>query len=334
MQVIATTRTALALGAIALLAAAGAASPVAGADLGHGSLKDTIVEPYRSESKQFSVEMGLGYLSGDAEEIVYANDGRRLSHLDWRLDDVVMLNTKLAFRPIDWVTLRASSAFAISGESTMDDYDWLVPGQEWTHWSHHEHTDVKHAHQIELSGEVNVIKYRGLELGMLAGYKWDRYNWDSRGGSYIYSSDTGFRDLTGAFPAGELGISYTQDLSVPFLGLAAGFTWDRLSVHTSVVGSNRVKASGKDTHHLRDLLFEDNFHHGRYVAVEAEIAYAVTDNLSIVGTYDYQEFSKVEGTALVYDQTTAQVSTGYGPSASGLSLDTQMYSLALRYAFH
>ena len=36
--------------------------------------------------------MGVGYLNGDSSELVYGENGRKLSELNWELDDVLMLN--------------------------------------------------------------------------------------------------------------------------------------------------------------------------------------------------------------------------------------------------
>ncbi len=42
----------------------------------------------------------------------------------------------------------------------------------------------------------------------MAGYQESRYSFTARGGSYIYSSEEGFRDDIGSFPNGESEVAH------------------------------------------------------------------------------------------------------------------------------
>jgi plasminogen activator len=184
---------------------------------------------------------------------------------------------------------------------------------------------------LELGAELRFLNHSGFEMFALGGYKWDRLSWEARGGSYIYSVG-GFRDTRGGIPPGQVAISYTQDFGTPYIGLGAGFAYGPFSVRGSVVASHAARGEGKDTHHLRDLLFEDEFRNGRYIMAEAELAYKFSDRLALVGSYQYQNYDEVRGTTKILHKPTGLVFSGYGPAASGAELETQMFSLAARYA--
>ncbi len=302
------------------------------ADLNTVGLRNSYAPAATYADDRFSVEVGLGRLEGTARELVYnSTSGRKISELFWDMEDTAMLNVKLALKVVDWFRLRATGSFAMSGEAKMDDYDWLYGPVDWSHWSTHPDTDLKHAHMLDLGAELRVLDRGGAQVFGLGGYKWSRFNWDAKGGSYIYS-DNAFRDSAGNFNSGELGISYTQDFGTPYIGVGAALSLGRFAARGTVKASHIVKATGKDTHHLRDLLFEDEFNHGRFVEAEAELAYKVNDRLAIVGSYLYTNFDEVRGTAKIYDQNTGNVYAGYGPNASGAELETQMWSLGVRYA--
>lgn len=60
-------------------------------------------------------------------------------------------------------------------------------------------------------------------------YGWlpeNRYSFTAKGGSYIYSSEGGFRDETGAFPDGERAIGYKQHFKMPYIGLTGNYRYD------------------------------------------------------------------------------------------------------------
>lgn len=315
-----------------LLFCAAAATPVEAGGLGPVGLRNSYAPAVATADDRFSLEVGVGRLEGTARELVYdSTSGRKISELFWDMENTAMFNVKLSLRVLEWLQFRATGAFAISGDANMDDYDWLYGPVDWSHWSNHPDTDLKHAHMLDLGAELRVLNHDGAQVFGLGGFKWSRFNWDAKGGTYIYS-ESAFRDTSGSFNSGELGISYTQDFATPYIGVGAAVRLGRFSSRGSIKASHVVKATGKDTHHLRDLLFEDEFDHGRFIEAEAELAYNVNDRLAIVGSYLYTNFDEVRGTAKIVDQNTGYVAAGYGPNAAGAELETQMFSLGVRYA--
>jgi len=53
-----------------------------------------------------------------------------------------MLGVNGVLKVRSWLGFNFDGWFvATDGHGTMDDYDWQIPGYEWTDWSHHEGTD-------------------------------------------------------------------------------------------------------------------------------------------------------------------------------------------------
>ncbi|MDA4244065.1 omptin family outer membrane protease, partial [Escherichia coli] len=68
-------------------------------------------------------------------------------------------------------------------------------------------------------------------------------------GSYIYSSEGGFRDETGSFPDGERAIGYKQHFKMPYIGLTGNYRYDSFEFGGSFKYSGWVKASDNDEHY-------------------------------------------------------------------------------------
>lgn len=152
-----------------------------------------------------SVEMslGAGLLNGQSQEKVY-DSGDKVSQLNWDIEQVPTLHLRLALHPLEWLTLDARGWTRMSGgNSDMQDYDWEGDSDSWAHFSDHPDTRLKRAWQADVSATAWAIKRKDVAVGALAGYQHTRFDWQSRGGSYIYSSRYGYRDERGDFPAGE-----------------------------------------------------------------------------------------------------------------------------------
>ena len=64
--------------------------------------------------------MGVGYLNGDSSELVYGENGRKLSELNWELDDVLMLNVGGSISPRSWLTISADFSSKIGRASCRE----------------------------------------------------------------------------------------------------------------------------------------------------------------------------------------------------------------------
>ena len=179
---------------------------------------------WQSTDKSSSLYLTAGQATGEANELVYCQPvsgcsvDYKLSHLIWEIKDVTMLVAGFS-RTINDLTLNIEGKFGVTeGNGTMDDYDWMYTNAAWSDWSHHDDTSVAEAMIWDINFDFRFYASNNTNLAMVLGYKSEIWAWESRGGSYIYS-DTSYRDSTGSFTPGELGISYEQNFSMPYVGL-------------------------------------------------------------------------------------------------------------------
>jgi outer membrane protease len=278
------------------------------------------------------LSLGAGLLNGQSQEKVYYR-GDKLSQLNWDIKQVPTLHLGAAFNPLDWLTLDARGWTRVSGgNSHMQDYDWGNGSGEWTDFSDHPDTRLKHAWQADVSATAWSVKRDNVALGVLAGYQHTRFDWQSRGGSYIYSRG-GYRDQHGDFPAGAKAISYQQTYTTPYLGLVGLYSVRNWSLDTRFKYSQWVKARDFDTHHMRATTFAgSNGDNGRMYSVAAALSYSFSPQLSVKAGLEHQVYAESRGYTKIH-----RVDKGHRsrtePNSSSQSSRTTVSSLALAYRF-
>ena len=280
---------------------------------------------------QISGHIGVGHLNGNATEIVYNTNGTKLSELTWSMDDIYMLNIGGSITPTHWLKINADFWFKLNdGSGNMNDYDWLVSGfSDWTHWSHHEDVPLDKGTMFDINAEIPFYSHQETTFTAIVGYKRENWGWKAYGGDYIYSTTT-LRDTKGSFPDGQLGISYEQWWDVPYIGI--GFTshlnnWDLAG---RLIGSTLVDSKDEDTHHLRNLLFEENFGSSSMFGVDFTATYNITPQLGITGALKYFAYDEATGSTTITNLQTGQ-KTFVGGDSAGADNHATIVSLLLNY---
>jgi plasminogen activator len=277
--------------------------------------------------------LSLGVLNGEANEIVYdTSSGAEMSHLEWQLDNVAMLGAGISFTPASWLKINTDFWINISdGSGTMDDYDWTVSGLPWTDWSHHDDMTVDQIFFFDLNAEVPVLKRPVGTIYGIIGIKRDNFEMSANGGDFIYSTNS-FRDTTGSFVDNVEVISYEQTYTVPYLGIGFQADYHPLSFTGRIIGSGLVDLEAKDTHYLRNVVFEDDFETGTMFALDLGFAYSFSEKLQVMGGFHYQYYDEVKGSTTITDLTTGEAATYTGDSAgsdntSSIFMATLIYNL-------
>ena len=280
--------------------------------------------------------LGAGLLNGEAEEKVYdVDNGAKVSQLDWQLKQVPTLHLGLSWHPLRWLTLDARGWTQIAkGDSHMKDYDWLgEDDQSWTDYSDHPDTRVQKAWQAEVAATVWALKRDDLALGAVLAYQHSELGWQSRGGSYTYSSDYGYRDLSGEFERGEKGITYQQTYQTPYVGLVGLYSLGNWTLESRVKHSQWVKARDHDQHHMRSLTFSGNHgNRGRMQSLSLGLSYRINPQFSVKAGVDYQVYAEAKGSTRVKHNAGGQSLNIDGKSGSQASR-TVLSNLALSYQF-
>lgn len=291
--------------------------------------KSTEVQVERA-GVNITARLQAGHLTGEANEYVY-DGGHTLSQLIWKIDDIYMLGAGVSVKPLHWIAINADGWFNISdGGGTMDDYDWMVQGMDWTHWSHHENTDVTKGIMVDINVELTPFKAGPVRFSGFLGYKRDNWEWEARGGSYIYSY-YGFRDTSGTWPDDELGITYEQIFNVPYIGIGVNGDFGAFDLKARLIGSPFVSGETIDHHHMRDLVVYDDFSGGDMIAFDIAGAYSFTEHLAMQMALNYTKYDTMKGDA-EYHYNDIGVVVTY-PDAAGTDLETTMFSLSFLYTF-
>jgi len=271
-----------------------------------------------------------GHLTGEANEYVY-DGSHTLSQLIWKIDDIHMIGAGISVKPLHWLAINGDAWFnIIDGNGTMDDYDWMVRGGDWTHWSHHENTDVTKGIIVDINVELTPFKTGPVKFSGLLGYRRDNWEWEARGGSYIYSVNS-FRDTQGTWPDDQLGITYEQIFNVPYIGISVNGDFGVFDLKARLIGSPFVHGETIDHHHLRDLVVYDDFSGGDMVAFDIAGTYSFTNHLALQMAFNYTKYDTMRGDA-EYHYNDIGVVVTY-PDAAGTDLETTMLSLSFLYTF-
>ncbi len=292
-----------------------------------------------NEWVSLSIRGSIGYLNGEARELVYGQAGAdsqyKVSELIWDLESLAMAGLSGSAVIADRFHLRAGFWTAISeGSGQMEDYDWLMyeSGSPWTDWSLSD-VDVTEATMFDINLAVDLYEHRGVTLRGLVGYKQDHWAWTDHGIRHIYSSDpfspTGFRDEV-AEDDYSTGIEYAQDFFIPYLGGEAEYRRGGLEVGLRVTYSPIVSAEDEDLHVYRELLFEESFSNGTFVGVGFHALYAFESGFFVAGGIDYQVIPEFEGDMTITDLSSGEVWDA--SSSAGISHESYMLSLSVGFS--
>jgi plasminogen activator len=294
---------------------------------------------------QSEIRLSAGRLNGVSGEFVYdafgadsGIPGYKLSELQWQLESVYLVGLGASITPNEWLRLNVDYWTApTDGNGTMDDYDWLYVGLDWSHWSHHDDTSVTEVGSLDLNGEFTLYdfgKKKTVITGLL-GFKHDTLAWQSVGGYGIYSSTGGYRDLFVTFP-NTPGISYEQTFYMPYIGVGVRATTNNGSMpivlSASFRYSNQVHGEGVDIHHLRDLRFEDSGDGGKWQAYDINIDFHLSKTLALNLGYAAQRYAEVKATTTMTDLASGDKFFFPG-DAAGLDHRSNLLKMGLSYRF-
>ncbi len=282
------------------------------------------------DNHDFSVYIQAGYMTGEANEYVVDGD-RLISQLIWKIDSLYMAGIGMSWQINEGSVLKTDLWLKTAdGESTMDDYDWLIDGMEWTHWSHHDDTIVSKAAVFDISYTYTPLEFRDsiFIFRGVAGYKLTDFEWEARGGSFIYSQSS-FRDTEGSFPDGELGITYEQIFHTPYFGFEIEIPAGIMFLSSRFTGSFSVFGRAVDQHHLRDLVTTAYFYWGNMVSIDCTAGIKLGPKIVFSGNYNYMNFLNIQGNS-AYDQSGTV--TVY-KDIEKADFESSMLSLSLTYRF-
>ncbi len=290
-----------------------------------------------------TVEAYTGMLTGQLQEYVLVQPGNNsVSRLDWRLNTPVVGGT-LSFRPFDRLTVQIGGFTNVSsGRGSMDDWDWLTPGQnledrvysarpDWSDWSNHPDTRVAYARMIDANLRYELWRGEALRgqtrVSAIGGFRNTLFGLASYGGPFIASWD-GFRADSGSFNDGDPVIGYAQNYYLPYLGLGTSWQFGRFSLDADVIGTLYGFGNERDNHVQRSIEFRSYYTNIPFVGGKLTLGYKLDDRYTLFGRVDYQHmfFSTADVTMTNYG--TGKVT--YHEDNAGLNAQTMVIAVGLK----
>ena len=293
-------------------------------------------QTYADPNQNFVLRGSVGIASIVAREKVFAQTSgeRLLSLLVWdSTAPIVSGDAKVRFG--DAWTLRGHIDAAMSGDSTMTDYDWIAPYATGTGMNDWSHRSISSNTSLDwyLNGDIAIGRdlpiSDALTLNVNGGFKYTDVKWTAVGGNYIYSTG-GFRNSVGAFP-NIPGIDYRMQLPTAFLGLDANVKDGPWSLDTTTKAGVTVFASDVDNHRLRNIRFVDQLSFSQVYSINAKLGYDFNDHLTAFLEGSYEKMFAVHGNEDAYDAAAGTV-THYR-NAIGADLDVATLKAGLKGQF-
>ena len=283
-----------------------------------------------------SLRLGLGHLTGTANEIVYRGSFSEnyLSKLIWKIDEQYMAGLGFSLQK-QWVAIHGDAWLGLTeGDGTMDDYDWIMEGPSWSDWSRHNDTSVTEAQIYDINCEFLIPKLSRdhFAVSVFLGYKYETFKWEARGGSYIYSV-TEYRDTVGEFTPGMLGVSYEQTYKTPYLGLGFRGSYKNFEFSGRFIGSTLAVGAAKDLHHLRNLQVFGRTTDGDMYSFDISANYTFLKHFTLEFSYNYTSYDTMKGNSTYSEVVDSEISSIEYVDAKGMDLETSMISLSLIYSF-
>ena len=292
------------------------------------------IQPANSHPS-LSFEVSSGIVDGEACEYVfwYGDDNRRtkLSELDWDIDRVLMAGGRATARLHRiFFRLGAWAAVTEGEDGHLLDYDWTDINQSsWTDFSD-SNADVVNGLILDanLGWDFLQQKQDGLTLSGTLGWKVDKWKWEGHGGYALYSE---YGYVPYFFDDDQIEIRYTQEIRIPYVGLAADWTWRSWVLSAHINYSPLVQAEDRDYHVFRQIEWHDTFEDGDFLGVGAGAQYTFQTGIILSATLDFQSLDTIIGN-LAYTESATGEQSSFSDSA-GLENRYLAFFLGLGTAF-
>ncbi len=275
---------------------------------------------------------------GQGDEYVYAGANNiglpsdyKLSELNWDISSLWMVGGVFSLRLGELIRFNAGLWLGVTdGDGVLNDYDWL--NYSTADWSDHSQsdTDIDAAYNIDINGSFQFMEIGPCQLHAVLGYKEDYWEWSAYGGTFLYSTDGGFRNTSGTFKNTEI-INYNQTFDIPYGGIK--LTTDSARLHASAYFyySPSVTADDEDHHILRDLHYTESFDGGDYYAFGAEGIFDLSDTLYIACSLDFQDIPEFTGDMTMKNGSGDVELHTYNSAGIGNSLTTLSASIGIKF---
>ena len=262
---------------------------------------------YATSDDTVRVNAGIGAMYLEGNEKVLSGD-YTVSHLIWQTLTPV-LRGSLAVDFGGGFTASVEGSIAGFGSSYMEDYDWLKGDDSFANLSHRsQHPDTQLDHYFTGAAALGyeLVHDDSAVIRAHGGIKYTDVQWTAYGGTYVYSSAGGFRDIAGSVPDGVAGITYRQQLPELFLGVDGEERYGNFRVGGLLRGGVTFLGVATDDHYLRipPLHFVDSLWMAPTFTAGVDVGFALGRNVELTLAARYDHIFEQRGDAKIYDANT------------------------------
>jgi outer membrane protease len=284
----------------------------------------------------FSIRGSVGYLSGQTRDTVYFHPQYGVTYeaneLNWDMGDLYMGGAVASLAFMDGLHLNTGYWMPLSkGSGTINNYDWLRTGADWTDWSESS-ADASGSRVWDINAALDMLSMSSFAVGGIMGYKTEFWSSNGRGGRYIYSSNpaqaAGTRNVTGTSTTATF-VRYEQTVHIPYVGLNTRMTVYDLTLSAYGLLSPWVDVTDENHLSYPQAYFRETFSRGMFYGLGVNATYKFTFGLFLSAALDYQNISNLKGDVYVRGTTVEEEIT------KGASADQHLtyFSLSAGYAF-
>jgi len=276
---------------------------------------------------KLSINGALGYLGGESNEYVYTQTGETLSQLNWKINGVPVIKGEINVDFLPWLTANFNGwSTTDTGKAKMDDYDWMNPAQsKWTHWSHHDDTDLNNANNLDLNLRGWFLQNQQYKVGLTGGYQTEMFDFSAKGGCYQYANGL----FSGCFPSGLTMIGYQQNFEATYLGLTGKYLMNNLELNATVKFSSWVHSSDIDEHYARNLTFTEEGIQSNFSSITVAAGYYLTYYTQFFVEGAYNQFTSGNADTVINDNNGSYF---FIKNGAGLGNTNYVLALGLKYA--
>ncbi len=227
--------------------------------------------------------------SGDMTYIIEGpEDGGWKSELEWPLDTITYVGGIVSLSFFEKLQANAGIWKAVTDDAgDMKDSDWLYGFFGDVRAVYSESEGTVDATQFDVNLRYNFLKRENLVIGGILGYSQTKWEWEAGNGFQTTIAPQFFYQG----PIEGLGITYEEEVKVPYLGLAFSLFPENSSFGLNIYSLYSPKAVCKDEddHVLRSKLSTGDTE-GTFFSLGSDIRWQFSKSWSLTGSINYSSY--------------------------------------------
>lgn len=285
---------------------------------------------------QWSVKLESEVLNGEGLETLYWTDydGRKVSELNWDLQDIYMGGISVEGKPRDDWKVKLRALTNLNKESgIMVDSDWTSVNPSLKTHRTESLLDLKRAIDFEALVSYTFFEDDRISFDATVGYQYLNFDWEAFGATGLYSTVSLFDTFVSISPSIPV-IRYQQSYHIPFLGLGMQVPFnDQWKLTSCWKFSPLVYGYNKDEHLLRDIETTSHPIGDWYSKFDLGVHYQIDDQYSASFVFAHKYIHEMRGDLQWRELTPSGTSVSTLNNADGMGLHTTSLALELGIRF-